>query len=448
MALSDQISCILPVHNEAPYLKKQVQVVELLLRTLLIKHYEILLIENGSTDTSWSVINRLAKTNQHVRGLQLETASYGQAIRHGLLSSRYSKIIILNVDLIDADFIKQSIALLHNHEVIVGSKTLAESQDHRPVLRKAQTQLLQLFLRNFFGYTGTDTHGVKAFKKTPLLLSTIFACAAKHELFDTELLIRLHKAGALFTELPITLSEIRPSRYLPWRRIRSTCVDLYRLCMFQWGGSHSYTLVTADDFGRNTIINNAILDQAEVGSIDGASIMVNKISSKEAAMLQRVPKKMMLGVHLNFINGKPVSPQHMVRSLVNSRGEFYSLPIFIVKLVFKNISINELITEAKAQIKRARKLSIPINYVDSEQHTHLLPPMWQAVVPLAKGAKLQVRSRASTKHYLTKRPHKWLVLLCTEKLLSLIYSHNNVTMKIAGLKTFDAEITHPGSTYD
>jgi glycosyltransferase involved in cell wall biosynthesis len=447
MAASDQITCILPVHNEALYLKQQVRAVESLLQAS-VKHYEILLVENGSTDASWSVINRLLKTNPRLRGLQLETASYGQAIRHGLLSSRYSNIIILNIDLIDANFIKQSIGLLHNHEVVVGSKTLASSYDHRPTLRKAQTRLLQLFLRIFFDYTGTDTHGIKAFKKTPLLLSTIFTCAAKHELFDTELLVRLHKAGASMTELPITITEMRPTRYLPWRRIRSTCIDIYRLWVFQWGGWYTHPLVTADDFGRNIMINNAILDQAQAGSIHGVSIMVNKISSKEAAMLQRVPKKMMLGVHLNFVDGKPVSPQQTVRSLVNSRGEFYSLPLFITKLVVKNISINELIIEAKAQIARARQLSIPINYVDSEQHTHLLPPVWAAIGPLAQNLKLRIRSRASTKHYLTKRPHKWLVFWCVEKLLSFIYLRDDAILKSAGLKTFDAEITHPGSTYD
>ena len=53
--------------------------------------------------------------------------------------------------------------------MVVGSKAMKGASDERPLIRRAATRVLNGMLRVALGFRGTDTHGLKAFRRATLL---------------------------------------------------------------------------------------------------------------------------------------------------------------------------------------------------------------------------------------------------------------------------------------
>ena len=103
MAISDttkpSISIVVPVYNSELTLLK---LVERLLPVLsvLAREYELVLVNDGSRDQSWRVIQRLAVEHQWVRGINL-MRNYGQhnAILCGIRAARFDILVTMDDDL-------------------------------------------------------------------------------------------------------------------------------------------------------------------------------------------------------------------------------------------------------------------------------------------------------------------------------------------------------------
>lgn len=208
--MTPALSVVLPIHDEAAALADSVARLDAGCATLVASH-EILLMENGSHDDTLAVAEELAGARPHVRVFTESVASYGQAMRAGLVQSRGEAVAVLNADLWDLEFLRAALALLDEVDVVVGSKTLAGARDERPALRRAITVGFNLWLRHGLGYPGTDTHGMKVFRREALG-PLVGRCVTRHLLFDTELLLRASRRGLAFAELPVVVRELRPAR--------------------------------------------------------------------------------------------------------------------------------------------------------------------------------------------------------------------------------------------
>lgn len=96
---SPSISVVVPVFNSQDTL---VDLVQRLTRTLenLCSNYEIILVNDGSIDHSWQVIEKLGQDDQNIRGLDL-MRNYGQhnALLAGLRAAHYEITVTLDDDL-------------------------------------------------------------------------------------------------------------------------------------------------------------------------------------------------------------------------------------------------------------------------------------------------------------------------------------------------------------
>lgn len=445
-SLNRTYSFIFPVHNEAAYLKPRLRLLQSILRKEKCTNFEILMVENGSTDKTWDILQKLRRTYNSLRILRISQASYGQAIKHGILSARGKYIFILNIDLFDTQFISHARKLLKKYSVVVGSKTLAESSDTRSWFRRLGTGWLNRILKGVWQYPGTDTHGLKAFRNTPKLIATAHACSAKHEFFDTQLLVLLSRQKEHIQEIPLRVKEIRPSRYTNWLRLKRSAIDVYRLLTFSLANAHATVKqskkwpIIADDYGLSSLVNAAILDQVVAGHIDGVSVLANSVSATDIAPLQKFNKshKLQLGLHFNLNRGKPVAPLVQVRSLVDTRGRFFPLPLFLWKLLLGYIDLSEVETELIAQHHQLKKFRLQINYVDSEQHVHTFGPIQEILLRFATQNQLKIRSSTSTQVYLRPRLPKYIIFCLLQRLFALTRSQNS----------YNVRITHPGSLYD
>ena len=95
----ESISVVVPVYNSKGTIQP---LVERLISVLspLVSGYEIILVNDGSRDDSWEVIESMARTHAGVRGFRL-ARNVGQhnAILAGVRAARYSLIVTLDDDL-------------------------------------------------------------------------------------------------------------------------------------------------------------------------------------------------------------------------------------------------------------------------------------------------------------------------------------------------------------
>jgi glycosyltransferase involved in cell wall biosynthesis len=232
----NNFSVIIPVYNEADILQDTLSELTSKLEQRFGHGWELILVENGSRDTSYDLCQWWAKNVSNVRAFHLPCPSYGQALQLGILKARQPIVVIFNVDFWDLDFLERALELCEQCDVVCGSKTLIASQDQRPLWRRLVTYLFNAALRLSLNFSGTDTHGIKVFRREPFV-PLARKVRAERELFDTELLLRASRQGYILAELPVTVIEKRPSRYNNWRRARNTLHDLAKIFIFRYGTS-------------------------------------------------------------------------------------------------------------------------------------------------------------------------------------------------------------------
>jgi glycosyltransferase involved in cell wall biosynthesis len=229
------ISIVMPAYNEAALLESSVREVVDGLRGLGLP-FEVHIVENGSTDGTPAVAARLADQIPEVATHSMRAADYGEALRTGLLEASGEIGVIFDVDYYDLDFLKHALELLDASDapvgpaIVVGSKRAPGARDDRSSLRRAATSVFSAILRQGFGLTLSDTHGMKVLNLLALR-DAVRACRSGADLFDTELIIRAEHSGLVTAEVPVTVTELRPSRTSIGRRVPRTLVGLARLRM-------------------------------------------------------------------------------------------------------------------------------------------------------------------------------------------------------------------------
>jgi glycosyltransferase involved in cell wall biosynthesis len=224
-----EVSFVIPVFNEEPIL--HAAVVDL--RELLAPHslsYELILAENGSYDGTVRVARELEAHYAELRLVQSPTPNYGQALRRGILSARGQFVICDEIDLCDVDFHLRALAKLREGTVdlVIGSKLMGGARDERPLFRHVASQLYSGVLHGLFDFSGTDTHGLKAFRRETLV-PIVQACQVDGDVFASELVIRAYRQPLRVLEIPVRVLEKRPPSINLLSRVPGVVKSLWKL---------------------------------------------------------------------------------------------------------------------------------------------------------------------------------------------------------------------------
>lgn len=192
--------------------------------------YEIIVAENGSTDATVEIATHFAKRHPEVRFFSIGEPNYGKALKQGIFEARGTFVICDEIDLCDTEFYRVALEHLRNGNVdfVVGSKRAAGARDRRPAYRRAATQVLNGMLRVAVGFKGTDTHGLKAFRRSAIL-PIVEQCVVDRDMFASELVVRVHRADARWAEVPIDLVEKRPPSIHLFKRVPNVLKNIVRL---------------------------------------------------------------------------------------------------------------------------------------------------------------------------------------------------------------------------
>ena len=224
-----RVTIVIPVYNEEAIL--QSAVVDLVDRLDAFDwSYELLLAENGSKDATVQVAQELSERFEGVNTFSSATPNYGAALKEGILKATGEFVMCDEIDLCDTDFYKRALELLETHraDLVVGSKAMAGASDERPFVRRLATQVINGMLRVSLGFKGTDTHGLKAFRRSALV-ETARSCLVDKDLFASEFVIRAERGGIRVVEIPIRVLEKRqPSIHL-FRRVPNVLKNMAKL---------------------------------------------------------------------------------------------------------------------------------------------------------------------------------------------------------------------------
>ncbi len=227
-----QISILIPVYNEEAILEHAVRDLVQGCEASRLR-YELVLCENGSRDRTVEIAHNLCKELPTVRLLRYHEPNYGGALRAGIEDARGENIVCFEIDFYDIPFVEIANVMLKKYDAVIGSKRAPGSRDRRPWVRRFITWGFNTFLRIFFRFKGTDTHGIKAFRAEsakPIAAS----CETERDIFATELVIRMERTDLRMCEIPLEIEELRPAPINIVKRVPSTLKNLWRL----WKATH------------------------------------------------------------------------------------------------------------------------------------------------------------------------------------------------------------------
>lgn len=162
------ISILIPVYNEEEILEQSIRTLEDWFR-MRASPFEVIVVENGSTDSTWKICQRLEKEYSWFHAVQIPEKSVGKAFAAGVRKAQFPNLISLDCDLsVDLNFIHFAESLLKYSSMVVGSKSLGKQK--RSVFRILGSQTYLLFTQILFGMTLTDfSMGAKAYKREVIL---------------------------------------------------------------------------------------------------------------------------------------------------------------------------------------------------------------------------------------------------------------------------------------
>lgn len=228
-----RISIVIPIYNEEGILHSAIVDIRERLKPLGWS-YEIILAENGSKDRTIALGQELAEKypgpDGAVKIISMGEPNYGKALKQGILLSRGDIVICDEIDLCDVDFHRRAVDILDSGEadLVIGSKLVSGAEDDRPAIRHAASIAYSSMLRLLLGFRGTDTHGLKAFRRIALL-DTVRACLVDKDVFASELVIRADRGGVRTREIPVRVIEKRPPSINLFKRVPNVLKSVAKL---------------------------------------------------------------------------------------------------------------------------------------------------------------------------------------------------------------------------
>lgn len=148
-------------------------------------------------------------------------------------------------------------------------------------------------------------------------------------------------------------------------------------------------LVNADDFGRHALINRAVAECVERGCLRSATLMPGGRAFDDAVDVARAHPALGVGIHFTLVNGFPVCSPGDIPSLVTEDGVFYDNHVqFVKRFLSGRIRMEDVRRELAAQAEKMERTGLALTHVDSHQHMHVLPGIFDAVLDAAAALHL------------------------------------------------------------
>jgi len=240
-----KLSVIIPAWNEEKIICMNLRQVGKILDKLLETtgfDYEIILVDDGSTDNTYNEAMTMANKNEKIKAVTYKkNGGKGFALKHGFKFCSGELVTFIDVDL---DLHPKQIPHFIDHmekydaDIIIGSKRHPLSKINYPGSRKVLSKGYHTLIRILFHLNLSDTQaGLKLFKYD-VLKEILPKVLCKKYAFDLELLVNARHLGYKIAEAPIELDWQRFENRLTlkdiWKLARDTAAIFYRLNILRY----------------------------------------------------------------------------------------------------------------------------------------------------------------------------------------------------------------------
>ncbi|MBU0709043.1 glycosyltransferase family 2 protein [Patescibacteria group bacterium] len=195
------LSIFFPAFNEEENLRQTIETARSILNKLGLANYEIIIINDGSTDRTGEVAEALVNIDPTIRVIHHnKNEGYGAALKTGLYAAKYEWIAFTDADgQYDFSEIQNFLEKSNSADIVIGYR--ARRADS--LIRKINTRLFNIEMFLLFGLQTKDVDcGFKLLKKE--VLDRIAPLQSDGALIEAELLIKAQKIGFRIAQIPVT----------------------------------------------------------------------------------------------------------------------------------------------------------------------------------------------------------------------------------------------------
>jgi dolichol-phosphate mannosyltransferase len=200
------LSVVIPARDEAGCIASTVEHLHLELSLHKIPH-EIIVVDDGSTDTTWAILEQSAETMPELVPVKNPGPhGFGRAIQKGLATASGDAMVIMMADESDdcRDVVRYWHALLEGYDCVFGSRFMkgGGTIDY-PWLKWVLNRQANLFIRLLFGIRLNDTtNAFKAYRRE--VIEGCLPILSPHFNITVELPLKAIVRGYSWKVIPIT----------------------------------------------------------------------------------------------------------------------------------------------------------------------------------------------------------------------------------------------------
>lgn len=202
------LTLILPAYNEEDRLEKCVLESIKTIESLGLK-YEIIIVENGSTDKTFEIAKSISQKCSTVKAIHLKEPSLSGAIRTGYSYANGKIVVNLDVDLsTDMSHMKELLEYSKDYDVVTGSRYLDKTMVNRTWKRLFLSKVFNWFLMRFLLHSKIKDNncGFRALKREVGI--NLFDEIKNDGVFGLiELMILAQRRGYKIKEFPVKWTE-------------------------------------------------------------------------------------------------------------------------------------------------------------------------------------------------------------------------------------------------
>ncbi len=233
------LSVVIPAYNEEAVIRQTTEEVARYLTESAIT-YELLIVDDGSTDHTVALVRELMQRHPSLRLLQANHEGKGAAVKAGVLAAAGSRILFMDAD--HSTHIqewKKCIPWLHDgYDVVIGSRKMpgADVKVHQPLLRELMGKVFTRLTNTLLTTQVTDiTCGFKCFQADVAVRIFRLQRIAGWG-FDAELLFLARRMGYRIKEVPVVWMDDASTKV----RLMSDAIrsfnELMRIRIGAWRG--------------------------------------------------------------------------------------------------------------------------------------------------------------------------------------------------------------------
>ncbi|APH58246.1 cellobiose phosphotransferase system celC [Granulibacter bethesdensis] len=144
-------------------------------------------------------------------------------------------------------------------------------------------------------------------------------------------------------------------------------------------------IVSADDFGLTSTVNEAVRDAHRNGILSTCSLMVAAPAAAEAVAMAQATPSLRVGLHLVLVEGDAVLPHARIPALVDQQGRFGSDQVRRGFTYFFSPSARrQLAEEIDAQFAAFRATGLTLDHANAHKHMHLHPTVGKLLCEIGR----------------------------------------------------------------